>query len=152
MLGNTLKLLREGKGYTRKHVAELLQIDQTTYGKYELNKREPDIKTLNALANIYGVTVDYLINSKSEPDQNQDNTPAASIPANLSPSDQEKIDEEANRVRNLLMASLGVAFEGEIEDEETLEKVIAVLSKGLEMAKQDAKEKFTPKKYRQNKK
>jgi transcriptional regulator with XRE-family HTH domain len=46
---------------TKKEVAELLRIDQSTYGKYELGKREPDAEMLQRLADIYRTSVDYLL-------------------------------------------------------------------------------------------
>ena len=36
-------------------------LTQTTYGRYELNKNEPDIATLVKIADLYQVSVDYLI-------------------------------------------------------------------------------------------
>jgi len=56
-----LAQLREELGLTRKEVAEKLNIDQTTYGKYELSKRQPDYDTLQKIASFYNVSVDYLL-------------------------------------------------------------------------------------------
>lgn len=103
------------------------------------------LETLTKLAQGLDVDVQTLI------DLSLENTPTPVKDENFTPAERKKIDEEAARIRSLLMASVGTSFEGEIEDEETLEKVMAVLTKGLEMARKDAKEKFTPKKYRQNK-
>jgi transcriptional regulator with XRE-family HTH domain len=61
MLTERLILLREEKRLTRKDIAEYLKIDQSTYGKYELGKREPDYDTLTELANFFDVTTDYLL-------------------------------------------------------------------------------------------
>jgi len=56
-----LAQLREELGLTRKEVAEKLNIDQTTYGKYELSKRQPDYDTLQKISSFYNVSVDYLL-------------------------------------------------------------------------------------------
>jgi len=56
-----LAQLREELGLTRKEVAEKLNIDQTTYGKYELSKRQPDYDTLQKIASFFNVSVDYLL-------------------------------------------------------------------------------------------
>lgn len=66
MFSNRLTLLREERGLTRKEVAEQLNIDQTTYGKYELSKREPDYETLQKLATFYCVSTDYLLGRTDE--------------------------------------------------------------------------------------
>lgn len=61
MFSTRLAQLREELGLTRKEVAEKLNIDQTTYGKYELSKRQPDYDTLQKIASFYNVSVDYLL-------------------------------------------------------------------------------------------
>ena len=48
----------------------------------------------------------------------------------------------------MMMASVGLAFDGQIEDEETLGKVMAVIEESMLLAKREAKQKYTPKKYR----
>jgi transcriptional regulator with XRE-family HTH domain len=66
MLRYRLEELREKKGMTRKEMAKYLEIDQSTYGKYELGKREPDIETIEALADYFNVSVDYLLGRTDE--------------------------------------------------------------------------------------
>lgn len=61
MLGKRLEELRTEKRMTKKEVADYLQIDQSTYGKYELGKRQPDYETLDKLANLFNVSVDYIL-------------------------------------------------------------------------------------------
>ena len=61
MLGKRLEECRKELNMTKKEVAELLQIDQSTYGKYELGKREPDAEMLQKLADIFGTSVDYVL-------------------------------------------------------------------------------------------
>lgn len=73
MFSNRLTLLREERGLTRKEVAEQLNIDQTTYGKYELSKREPDYETLQKLATFYCVSTDYLLGRTDERQNNNIN-------------------------------------------------------------------------------
>jgi len=61
VLGKRLEELRTEKRMTKKEVADYLQIDQSTYGKYELGKRQPDYETLDKLANLFNVSVDYIL-------------------------------------------------------------------------------------------
>ena len=56
-----LKDLRKEKGFTLKHVAELLNCPLTTYANYEQGVREPSLEMLSALCDVYDVTSDYLI-------------------------------------------------------------------------------------------
>lgn len=48
-------------GYTQKDVAELLNIGQTTIANYENGTRVPDISKIAEIADLFSVTIDYLI-------------------------------------------------------------------------------------------
>lgn len=61
MLANRLEELRTEIKMTKKEIADFLKIDQSTYGKYELGKREPDFATISKLADFFNVSVDYLL-------------------------------------------------------------------------------------------
>lgn len=56
-----LKELRIKNKMYQKDVAKILGIERTTYVKYETGVTEPDIKTLIKLADIFNVTLDYLL-------------------------------------------------------------------------------------------
>ena len=53
----------------QKDVAALLGIDRTTYAKYESGASEPNYETLLKLAEIFGVSTDYILGreEKSSP-------------------------------------------------------------------------------------
>ncbi|HEY8435897.1 MAG TPA: XRE family transcriptional regulator [Haloplasmataceae bacterium] len=59
--------LRKMHGYTQQKVAEALGISRGAYGNYETGKREPDTETLSALAELYGVSVDFLLGRTDNP-------------------------------------------------------------------------------------
>lgn len=42
-------------------MADFLGITRQGYGKYEIGKAEPDLKTLTKLSNILGVSTDFLL-------------------------------------------------------------------------------------------
>ena len=56
-----LKQLRKENGYSQKKLADILGITQQAIYKYENLAVEPDIQTLIMIADIFGVSVDYLI-------------------------------------------------------------------------------------------
>lgn len=56
-----LKQLRETKGYKQIDLSEELGINRVTYTNYELGKRQPDIDTIAKIANLYNVTIDWLV-------------------------------------------------------------------------------------------
>lgn len=61
MNGERLKKLRLRKGLSQKAVADFLQIDRTTYLKYESGTSNPNVTRLARLAEFLGVTPDYLL-------------------------------------------------------------------------------------------
>ena len=61
ILANRLRELRAEKKLSRKAVAEHLNVVERTYQRYEENEREPIASVLVQLADLYGVTVDYLV-------------------------------------------------------------------------------------------
>lgn len=67
MIGETLKALRKQKGVTAKTVADDLNILPDTYRNYEVGRREPNLETLKAISDYFGVSADYLIGKDVPP-------------------------------------------------------------------------------------
>jgi transcriptional regulator with XRE-family HTH domain len=61
MLGTRLREARELKRLKQIDVAPLIGITSQALSNYERGDRDPDTDTLNKLADIYNVTVDYLL-------------------------------------------------------------------------------------------
>lgn len=59
--GPRIRSLRIKNEMTQKQVASYLHIDRTTYAGYESGKRFPDAHTLCMLADLFNVSVDYLL-------------------------------------------------------------------------------------------
>lgn len=58
---DNLKSARKSTGMTQKDVSTALNISPNTYKNYEQGLREPNGDTIVALANLFGVTTDYLL-------------------------------------------------------------------------------------------
>ena len=56
-----IKELRKEKHLKQAETAELLGISINSYCRYERGEREPDASVLWRMADLYGVSVDYLI-------------------------------------------------------------------------------------------
>ena len=56
-----LKNLRIEFGYTQAQLAEMLNIKQQSYSRYEKGTGEPNIATLCKLADIFDVSIDTLV-------------------------------------------------------------------------------------------
>lgn len=57
----TIRQLRKNAGYTQDKVSRLLNIQRATYCNYENGSRAPSLETIIALAELYQVSVDYLV-------------------------------------------------------------------------------------------
>ena len=68
-----LKLLREEKGWSQQKLADMLNISQQAVFKYEQKSNEPDISTLIRLADIFEVSVDFLIGNTDIREKNTHN-------------------------------------------------------------------------------
>ena len=53
--------LRNDHGYTQKEVAEYLNVKQNTYSQYEVGVLNYPVDVLCKLADLYRVSVDYLL-------------------------------------------------------------------------------------------
>ena len=60
IVANRLKMARENKGYSKTEVAKALNIATSSMTYYEQGKAIPSIDKLYALADYYGVTMDWL--------------------------------------------------------------------------------------------
>ena len=56
-----LKKLRESENKTQLQVAEIIGVPLTTYNNYEKSRCEPNIDTLIKLADLFGVSIDFLV-------------------------------------------------------------------------------------------
>lgn len=61
-LVETLYRLRKAHHYTQQEISDLLNISRQAYSNYETSKRTPDLDSLMRLADIYGVSLDQLVN------------------------------------------------------------------------------------------
>lgn len=64
--GARLRALRKAAKLTQQQVADTLRIHRTSYTKYETDGVTPDQQGLIALAELFGVTVDYLVGREEE--------------------------------------------------------------------------------------
>ena len=58
---SNIKKLREQIKLSQKDIADYLGVTRQAVASYECEKREPDYQTLIKLADLFGVTVDYLL-------------------------------------------------------------------------------------------
>ena len=61
-----IKDIREDKDMKQQDVANILNVSQTNYSKYELGKINIPIETLKKMAIIFGTSIDYLLGLTNE--------------------------------------------------------------------------------------
>lgn len=71
MLGARIASLRRAAGMSQAELAQRLKISPSTVGMYEQGRREPALDTLAAMAEIFGVTIDFLVTGKADTGEEQ---------------------------------------------------------------------------------
>src|SRR5699024_4999694 len=68
-----LKECRNERGWTQEGISKMLSIKRPRYAKYETGENEPDYATLIKLADLFGVSTDYLLGRDEDGLDNQSN-------------------------------------------------------------------------------
>jgi len=61
-----LRTLRKKSGYSQKEFAEVINLHQVQYGRYERGDSKPYAETLTKIADALGVSTDYLLEGQEE--------------------------------------------------------------------------------------
>lgn len=78
-----LKYLRVREKMSQAELADKLGVSKSTVGMYELGKREPDFETLEAIADLFNVDMNFLLGK---------------VGSELSPKDERDIAKDLNRI------------------------------------------------------
>lgn len=62
--GSRLENLREKFGYSKKDISMKLGFTANVYGAYEREERRPNLETLVSIADLFDVSIDYLVRGK----------------------------------------------------------------------------------------
>lgn len=66
-IGNRIAQLRDSKKWTQEQTAAKLGISRAALSHYEKNRREPDSETLTKFADLYQVSLDFLVGRTLNP-------------------------------------------------------------------------------------
>ena len=106
MYGQRLEALRNDRGLAKKEMAQILGIHESTYGKYELGKREPDFEMISRLAQYFDVSTDYLLGRTDVPKLEPPKNAKTELPPELSWSfinGYKEIDDDDRAMLNSMM-------------------------------------------------
>ena len=88
--GSILKNLRTSRGITQGELATMLDVSRSTVGMYETGGREPDFETMEAIADIFNVDMDYLMGRTQVERKHPITPPAQEIPPGFEPKPKMK--------------------------------------------------------------
>lgn len=101
-LENRLKKLRKENGCTQEDVAKNLGLTKSAYGYYEQGKTVPDAHTLSKLANIFDVSVDYLLGRIDEKNPKKEIKNATTIAAHRLGDVEQLPDDAIDEINNYI--------------------------------------------------
>lgn len=113
--------MRQQKKWKQKDVARKLGITESAYGFYEQGRREPSHETLQQLADIFDVQIDYLLGRTDDPTPPEKTSdPQTNIPSWATRKD-------VRDFKKMLEEDAPVMFDGVPLDDEDREKVLKVM-------------------------
>lgn len=66
------KKLRKSNGLLQSDIASKINVSTSTVGMWEQGRNQPDNETVKKMANIFGVTTDYLLDNDIKEDKNKE--------------------------------------------------------------------------------
>ena len=123
------------KGVKPSNAAEDCGLNRSSVTSWKKKGYTPRGEALNAIAAYFDVTVDYLL--EKEPKD----------PA-LTAREERDLSRRINEILNMMQDGDALMFDGEPLSPEALETIKSAMELGMRAAKLDAKQKYTPKKYR----
>ena len=141
MLGDKVKLLRKQNKITQQELAEALELSRSTIAMIESNKQGASNDTLLKLSKALNTTVDYLLSDEEE----NNNVKDVQISKRAEKDIKKALSETLEQLENSQDALM---FDGEPIDDETRELLRLSLENSMRLAKQIAKVKYTPNKYK----
>ncbi|MGE6365167.1 helix-turn-helix domain-containing protein [Bacillus paramycoides] len=135
-----IKRYRKEKKMTQKELAEKANISRSYLGDIEGGRYNPSLDTLNTIAKALNVNINLLLTDSE--------TNTLEFSHTLSKKEERDIAKDLDAILADLESENSLSFYDEQLDDETREALKIQLEASMRLAKQLAKQKFTPKKYR----
>lgn len=133
--------LLQKRNVTPYRVSKEAGVTQTALSNWKSGKSTPTAKTLQKIADYFGVTIDYLMTGDAN---------SADREKVLTPRDEKDIEKILDQTREQLLSQEGLMFDGDPATPEAIDSILAAMQVGMELAKKKNKEKYTPKKYKKD--
>lgn len=128
-------------GVTPYKVAKEAGVTQTALSNWKSGRSTPTTKTLQKIADYFGVTIDYLMTGNENGEKSN---------SSLTSRDQRDIEKILEQTREQLTSQEGLMFDGDPASPEAIDSILSAMQIGVEIAKKKNKEKYTPKKYKKD--
>lgn len=100
-----LTALRESRGWSKTYVAKMIGLtSMQTYANYEYGRREPDLETVNKLANLFNVSADSLLGRELTNDEKLDLTLDEAVDSVMSYGGEPVTPHDREMMKNLWKA------------------------------------------------
>ncbi len=126
---------------TPYRVSKEAGVTQTALSNWKTGRSTPTTKTLQKIADYFGVTIDYLMTGEVTEENSE---------KSLTPKDEKDIEKILEQTREQLMNQEGLMFDGDPASPEAIDSILSAMQIGMELAKKKNKEKYTPKKYKKD--
>ncbi|TKH22865.1 helix-turn-helix transcriptional regulator [Bacillus wiedmannii] len=135
-----IKRYRKEKKMTQRELAEKANISRSYLGDIEGGRYNPSLDTLNTIAKALNVNINSLLTDSE--------TNTLELSPTLSKKEERDIAKDLDAILADLDSKNSLSFYDEQLDDATREALKIQLEASMRLAKQLAKQKFTPKKYR----
>lgn len=128
---------REERDWSQAELARRIKMNNTALNKIEKGTRKVSSAELEALASVFNVSTDYLLGNSDKKHY-----------YDLTDKEKNDIGVQAEKLMQGIESGHNLNFYGEPATEEQKNRLLIAVQTAMEMNKQEAKKKFTPKKYR----
>lgn len=128
---------REERDWSQAELARRIKMNNTALNKIEKGTRKVSSAELEALASVFNVSTDYLLGNSDKKHY-----------YDLTDKEKNDIGVQAEKLMQGIEYGHNLNFYGEPATEEQKSRLLIAVQTAMEMNKQEAKKKFTPKKYR----
>lgn len=128
---------REERNWSQAELARRIKMNNTALNKIEKGTRKVSSAELEALASVFNVSTDYLLGNSDKKHY-----------YDLTDKEKNDIGVRAEKLMQGIESGHNLNFYGEPATEEQKSRLLIAVQTAMEMNKQEAKKKFTPKKYR----
>ena len=130
--------LLQKHGVTAYRVSKEANVTQTALSNWKSGRSTPSTKTLQKIADYFGVSIEYLMTGKEA---------LGTKEPQLKPKDEKDIKNILANTEQLLKQP-GLMFDGKPASQESIDSILSAMQVGMEIAKKKNKELYTPKKYK----